>query len=311
MSHEHCDHGHSHSLGHNHAPTNFGRAFAVGIVLNIGFVVVEAGFGAYAHSLALMADAGHNLSDVFGLLLAWGAFALANRRPTERRTYGLRRSSILAALFNAIFLLIAVGAIAWAAIGRFSNPAPVGGETVIWVALVGIVINTATALLFLSGSKGDLNIRGAFLHMAADAGVSAGVVLAGFAILYTGWVWLDPVVSLIIVAVIIWSTWGLLRDSVNLALDAVPEGIEVPEVREYLEKLPDIVEVHDLHIWAMSTTETALTAHLVCSVPQCDNTLLEQASRDLHDKFSIEHITLQFESCDSEHSCAQAAEGSL
>jgi len=315
MSHEHCDHdhhhGHSHGLGHSHAPTNFGRAFAIGIALNVGFVIVEAAFGGVAHSLALLADAGHNLSDVFGLLLAWGAFALSARRPTERHTYGLRRSSILAALFNAIILLIAVGAIAWAAVGRLANPSPVGGETVIWVALIGIFINTATALLFLSGSKGDLNIRGAFLHMAADAAVSAGVVIAGFIILFTGWVWLDPVVSLAISAVIIWSTWSLLRDSVNLALDAVPEGIEVPEVRQYLQSLPNVCEVHDLHIWAMSTTETALTAHLVSDVPQCDDTLLEQASKELHDKFNIEHITLQFENGNGAHPCAQAREGSL
>jgi cobalt-zinc-cadmium efflux system protein len=309
MSHAHCDHDHHHSgLGHHHAPTNFGRAFAIGIALNIGFVLVEAAFGGVAHSLALLADAGHNLSDVFGLLLAWGAFALSARRPTERHTYGLRRSSILAALFNAIFLLIAVGAIAWAAIGRLGNSEPVGGETVIWVALVGIFINTATALLFLSGSKGDLNIRGAFLHMAADAAVSAGVVIAGFLILYTGWVWLDPVVSLVIVAIIVWGTWSLLRDSMNLALDAVPEGIDVAEVRQYLAKLPDIREVHDLHIWAMSTTETALTAHLVCKAPQCNDALLELASRELHDHFNIQHITLQFETGSAAHPCAQAAE---
>jgi cobalt-zinc-cadmium efflux system protein len=318
MTHEHCAHdahdhqGHSHGgLGHSHAPANFGRAFAIGIALNLSFVIAEAGFGGLAHSLALLADAGHNLSDVFGLLLAWGAIALARRRPTERRTYGLRRSSILAALFNAIILLVAVGAIAWAAIGRLLNPAPVGEEIVIWVALIGILINGFTAFLFMSGSKGDLNIRGAYLHMAADAAVSAGVVLAGFVILFTGWVWLDPVVSLIIVAVIVWGTWGLLRDSVNLALDAVPEGIEVPKVSKYLEGLPDVSEVHDLHIWAMSTTETALTAHLVRAVPSCDDALLEQASKELHDQFGIEHITLQFETGNAAHPCGQAIQGSV
>lgn len=311
MPHGHHHHDHSHGLGHSHAPANFGRAFAIGVTLNAGFVVAEAVFGGLAHSLALLADAGHNLSDVFGLLLAWGAIALARRRPTERRTYGMRRSSILAALFNAIFLLVAVGAIAWAAIGRLLNPAPVGEETVIWVALTGIIINGLTAFLFMSGSRKDLNIRGAYLHMVADAAVSAGVVLAGFAILYTGWIWLDPLVSLAIVAVIVWSTWGLLRDSINLALDAVPEGIEVPQVRKYLESLPDVSEVHDLHIWAMSTTETALTAHLVRAVPHCDDALLAQASHELHDRFGIEHITLQFESGNAAHPCAQAGEDAV
>lgn len=315
MAHDHNEHGHeghAHGgLGHSHAPTNFGRAFAIGIALNIGFVAVEAVFGVLAHSLALLADAGHNLSDVFGLLLAWGASALVRRRPTERRTYGLRRSSILAALFNALFLLVAVGAIAWEAVHRFNAPAPVAGKTVIWVALVGIAINTATALLFMAGRKGDLNIRGAFLHMAADAAVSAGVVVAGFAMLATGWLWLDPVVSLLIVAVIVWSTWGLLRDSVNLALDAVPEGIEVGAVKQYLNDLPAVSEVHDLHIWAMSTTETALTAHLVRSVPTCDDALLAQACRELHDTFGIEHVTLQFETGSAAHPCGQAAEDTV
>ncbi len=208
--------------GHSHTPTNFGRAFAIGIALNAAFVVIEATFGILSHSLALVADAGHNLSDVLGLVFAWGASVLVRRVPTPRHTYGLRRSSILAALFNAVFLLIAIGAIAWEALGRFAHPQPVAGVTVIWVALIGIAVNTATTLLFMAGRKGDLNIRGAFLHMTADAGVSLGVVIAGIAILLTGWQWLDPVVSLAIVAVILIGTWGLLRDSVNLALDAVP-----------------------------------------------------------------------------------------
>lgn len=316
MPHQHCDHDHHHDhshngLAHSHAPANFGRAFAIGVALNIAFVIVEAGYGFLANSLALLADAGHNLSDVFGLLLAWGALILSRRRPTDRHTYGMGRSTILAALFNAILLLVAVGGIAWAALGRFSNPVPVEGETVIWVALAGIAINTATALLFLSGSKGDLNIRGAFLHMAADAAVSAGVVVAGFIILYTGWLWLDPVVSLLIVAVIVWGTWGLFRDSMNLALDAVPEGIHFAEVKQYLQNLPHVTEVHDLHIWAMSTTDTALTAHLVLSEPQYNDALLKQASKELLEKFSIEHITLQFENSDKTHQCSQALEGSL
>jgi cobalt-zinc-cadmium efflux system protein len=250
-------------MQHGHDTTHYDQAFAVGVVLNLGFVVVEFIYGQLAHSLALVADAGHNLSDVLALLLAWGAAVLARRRPTPGRTYGLRRSSILAALVNAVVLLVAIGAIAWEAVRRFSAPTPVAEQTVIWVAAIGIVINAGTALLFLSGRRGDVNIRGAFLHMAADAGVSLGVVLAGVAILATGWWWLDPVVSLMIVVVILIGTWGLLRDAVNLALDAVPEGVDVHGVRQYLASLPKVVDVHDLHIWGMSTTETALTAHLV------------------------------------------------
>lgn len=312
MAYDHAhEDGHAHGgMGHSHAPANFGRAFAIGIALNAGFVALEAGFGVLSGSLALLADAGHNLSDVFGLLLAWGASTLSRRRPTERRTYGLRRSSILAALFNALFLLVATGAIAWEAMGRFNAPAPIAGRTVIWVAAVGIVINTATALLFMAGRKGDLNIRGAFLHMAADAAVSLGVVIAGFAILSTGWGWIDPTVSLVIAALIVAGTWGLLRDSLDLALDAVPAGIEVPQVRQYLEGLPAVIEVHDLHIWAMSTTETALTAHLVRAVSTCDDALLSRASDELHDRFGIEHVTLQLETGNAAypcHSCRQAA----
>ena len=294
--------GHSHGPGgHSHAPASFGSAFAIGIALNFGFVIVEAVYGVLAHSLALVADAGHNLGDVLGLLLAWGATFLARTAPTERHTYGLRSSSILAALFNAIFLLITVGAIAWEAIRRFGDPTIVEARIVIWVAVVGIVINTATALLFMSGRKRDLNIRGAFLHMAADAGVSFGVVLAGFLIIVTGSLWIDPVISLVIAAVITWGTWGLLRDSANLALQAVPQGIEVAKVRQYLSSLPHVTEVHDLHIWPMSTTETALTAHLVRDIDDCDCALLEQAAQDLNRKFEIQHTTLQFETLD--HHC--------
>lgn len=299
MSHNH-DHG-----GHSHAPANFGKAFAVGIALNTGFVIVEAVYGYFAHSLALMADAGHNLSDVLGLLLAWGATVLARRAPSARHTYGLRSSSILASLFNAVFLLVAIGAIAWEAIGRFSHPEPVQGKIVIGVALVGIAVNTITALMFMAGRKNDLNIRGAFLHMAADAGVSAGVVVAGFVILFTGWLWLDPAVSLAIACVILAGTWGLLKDSVNLALQAVPEGIETTQVRAYLASLPDVCAVHDLHIWAMSTTETALTAHLVRTTPIIDDALLTRAAKELHDEFGIEHITLQFETGNAAQPCPQ------
>ena len=281
--------------GHNHGPSNYNRSFAIGVGLNVGFVVTEVIFGWLADSLALLADAGHNLSDVLGLLLAWGASALAGRSSTERRTYGWRSSSILAALLNAVLLLVAVGGIAWEAVRRFGEPSPVAGQTVIWVALVGVVINTATALLFLAGRKGDLNVRGAFLHMAADAGVSAGVVVAGIAILATGWNWLDPAISLSIAAFILVSTWGLLHDSVNLALDAVPTAIDPNAVGDYLRNLPGVAEVHDLHIWGMSTTATALTVHLLKPEPADDDALLARATRDLHDRFGIEHITVQWE----------------
>lgn len=297
------------AAGHSHAPATFGTAFAIGIALNLGFVVVEVVYGVFAHSLALVADAGHNLGDVFGLLLAWGATFLARTAPTERHTYGLRSSSILAALFNAIFLLITVGAIAWEAIRRFGNPTAVEPRTVILVAVIGIVINVVTALMFMSGRKRDLNIRAAFLHMAADAGVSLGVVIAGFLIIATSWLWIDPVISLVIAAVITWGTWGLLRDSVNLALHAVPQGIEMAKVRQYLSSLPHVTEVHDLHVWPMSTTETALTAHLVRDVDDCDCALLEQAARDLHRKFEIQHATLQFETLD--HHCHLAPDDNV
>jgi cobalt-zinc-cadmium efflux system protein len=288
------DHGHHHH-GHSHSPPNYNRAFVVAITLNVGFVGVEAVFGFLTNSLALIADAGHNLSDVLGLVLAFVASWLVRRRPTQRYTYGFRRSSIFAALLNAIFLLIAMGAIVWEAIQRFNNPPPISGSTVIGVALVGIVINGITALMFMSGRERDLNIKGAFLHMAADALVSLGVVLAGIAILTTGWLWFDPVVSLIIVSVIVVGTWNLLRDSVNLALDAVPEGIEPSAVRTYLEELPGVVEVHDLHIWAMSTTETALTAHLVMLTGNPGDAFLSRISMELHDNFGIEHTTIQVE----------------
>lgn len=305
-THDHDDASGHGSHGHNHAPADFGSGFAIGIALNVGFVIAEAVFGVRAHSLALLADAGHNLSDVLGLLLAWGAAVLARRLPTPRHTYGFRSSSILAALFNAVLLLVAVGGIAWEAIGRFQNPSPVSGGTVIWVAAAGIVVNGATALLFMSGRKGDLNIRGAFLHMAADAGVSLGVVIAGMVLLATRLLWIDPLVSLVIVAVILWGTWGLLKDSVNLALAAVPEGIDVAAVRTYLQGLPAVKEVHDLHIWAMSTTETALTAHLVRTDPECDDAMLAKAAHELQERFGIEHTTLQLETGSAAHPCRLA-----
>lgn len=297
----------AHDHSHSHAPASYGRAFAIGIALNTGFVIMEATFGFLSGSLALVADAGHNLSDVLGLVVAWIASILVRRLPTPRHTYGLRRSSILAALANAVFLLVAIGAISWEAIGRFDNPEPVAGGTVIWVALVGIAINTATALLFMAGRKDDLNIRGAFLHMAADAGVSLGVVIAGVLILLTGWQWLDPVVSLVIAVVILVGTWGLLRDSVNLALDAVPGRIDTAAVTTYLAALPGVTEVHDLHIWALSTTETALTAHLVIPASGDSDRLLADTCAALHDRFGIEHATLQIERGDPAHPCGLAA----
>lgn len=282
--------------GHNHAAANYNRAFAVGVVLNLGFVVAEAVFGVLAGSLALLADAGHNLSDVLGLLLAWGAVRLAKRRPTDRRTYGFRRASILAALFNALLLLVAVGMIAWEAIGRFSHPAAVSAPTVVAVAAAGVAVNAVTALLFWSGRRTDLNIRGAFLHMAADAAVSLGVVVTGVAIGVTGWAWLDPATSLLIALVVTAGTWDLLRQSVDLSMDAVPVGVDLPAVRSFLAALPGVVGVHDLHIWAMSTTETALTVHLVVPDGGVDDDWLARVGEELHDRFSIEHATMQVES---------------
>jgi cobalt-zinc-cadmium efflux system protein len=307
MTHTHAHAGHSHSgHGHSHAPASFGSAFAIGVVLNLSFVILEATWGVFAHSLSLLADAGHNLGDVLGLLLAWGSILLSRRVPTERRTYGLRRSTTLAALFNALILVMGVGAIVWEAIGRFREPAPVAGGTLIWVAAVGIAVNTATALLFASGRKGDLNIRGAFLHMASDAAVSLGVVIAGVVIVATGWLWLDPAVSLVISAVILLGTSGLLRDSFNLALDAVPPGIRIADVKKFLESLPEVCEVHDLHVWGMSTTETAMTAHLVIPNRLPDDCFYRDAAREMHDRFGIEHVTLQVENGDPDTPCRQA-----
>ena len=295
-------------MGHDHepGPATLNRAFAVGVALNLAFVTVEAIYGLRAHSLALVADAGHNLSDVFGLLLAWGAAALGSRRPSPRRTYGLRRTSILAALASAILLLLAVGAIAWEAVARLGRPQPVASGVVVTVALVGIAINTATALLFRRGGKRDLNIRGAFLHMAADAAVSAGVVVAALLMQGTGWVWLDPAVSLAIAVVITIGTWGLLRDSANLALDAVPEGIAPDQVETCLARIPGVVAVHDLHIWGTSTTHVALTAHLIKPALENEDQLLADACRELHDRFGIEHTTLQIERSETAAKCALA-----
>lgn len=296
-------HSHHHYPSHEHQVTNYNRAFAIGTALNVGFVLVEAVFGFLTGSLALLADAGHNLSDVLGLLLAWGASVLAKRPPSNRFTYGLRRSSILAALINSVVLLVAMGGIAWEALQRFTNPASISGTTIIWVAFIGVIINTATALMFISGRKQDLNIKGAFFHMAADALVSVGVVLAGIAILTTGWLWFDPAISLIIVIVVVVGTWQLLKDSLNLSLDAVPNNIEPLVVRTFLTELSGVAKVHDLHIWAMSTTETALTVHLVMPEGHPGDRFLAHITQELHDHFGIEHSTIQIEINDSDRSC--------
>ncbi|AZN39957.1 cation diffusion facilitator family transporter [Paenibacillus albus] len=306
MGHSHDHEGHS---GHHHGTANFNRAFLIGIVLNTAFVATEASYGIISHSLALVADAGHNLSDVLALVLAWVASILARKSPTTSRTYGFRRSSILAALFNAIFLLIALGAIAWEAIRRFAEPSAIEGSTVIWVAAIGIVLNGITAVMFLSGSKGDINIRGAFLHMAADAGVSLGVVIAGLIILNTDWQWLDPTVSLIIAVVIFLSTWGLLKESLNMSLDAVPKGIDSMQVKTYLEGLPDVRNVHDLHIWGISTTEVALTVHFTLAYTANHEDHLKLCRDGLHEKFNINHITIQIES--PTYQCPQEPEGTI
>ena len=305
--HDH-DGGHSHDHGHSHshAPADFNRAFAIGVALNTGFVVVEVAYGFMANSLALLADAGHNLGDVLGLLMAWAAAVLVKRRPTARRTYGLKRSSILASLFNAVLLLVAVGMILWEAVQRLARPEPVVETTVIWVAAIGIAINTATALMFLRGGKDDINIRGAFLHMAADAAVSLGVVIAAVAVMMTGWLWLDPAVSIAIALVITYGTWSLLSASVNLALDAVPANIDPQKIDAYFAALPGVTEVHDLHIWAMSTTEVALTAHLVRPGAGLDDELLGKVCHDMQEKFGIGHVTVQVEQGDPDHACRLA-----
>ncbi|WP_424952801.1 cation diffusion facilitator family transporter [Deinococcus sp.] len=302
MTDRNTSHVHTHTVGHDHAhtPARYGPAFIVGVLLNSAFVVAELVYGRLAGSLSLVADAGHNASDVLGLLLAWAAYLLSKRGPTTRHTYGFRRSSILASLANAALLLVALGAIGWEAVQRLlaligsTPPAAVAGGTVIVVAVIGIVVNGVTAWLFASGRRGDLNIRGAFLHMLADALVSAGVAMAGVALLYTGWQWLDPLLSLVIAVIILRGTWGLLRASLDLALDAVPEGIDLEEVRGYLAARPGVSSVHDLHVWGMSTTEAALSAHLVMP-GGIDDAALLSLRQGLHQRFGVEHSTLQVE----------------
>lgn len=286
---------HDHDHHHAHGPADFGRAFAIGTLLNLGFVLIEGAAGFLTDSVALLADAGHNLSDVLGLLVAWAGMELARRPASKRFTYGLRSSSILAALTNSVLLLVAVGAIAWEAIGRFSDPPAIEGGTVMLVAGLGIVVNLSTALLFARGRKSDINIRGAYIHMAADAAVSAGVVIGGGLILLTGSEWVDPAVSLAIVAVILWSTWGLARESLTMVLQAVPEGIDADAVRNTLASLPGVARVHDLHIWPMSTTEAALTAHLVMPGGHPGDAFLIDLQHRLAHDFRIDHTTVQIE----------------
>ena len=297
-------HNHGQRGGHGHAPASFGRAFVLGAALNLGFVIVEAIYGILGNSVALLADAGHNAGDVLALAVAWAASELVKRAPTARFTYGLRGSSILAALFNAVFLLVIVGAISWEAIRRLGSPEPVAGKTVMIVAAVGIVVNGVTAWMF-AGGQSDINLRGAFVHMASDALVAAGVVVAGFVILLTGWLWLDPVVSLAVNAVIVVGTWGLMRDSLSMAMAAAPSAIDPAEVRAFLGARPGVASVHDLHIWSMSTTEIALTCHLVMPRGHPGDGFLHQLSADLAKRFRIVHSTAQIE-VDPNAACALA-----
>jgi cobalt-zinc-cadmium efflux system protein len=303
QGHKHHGHDHAHH-GHNHvAPATMGRAFVIAIVLNLAFVAVEFVYGVIANSTALMADAGHNLSDVLGLGLALGAALLARRAPSQNFTYGLRSSSILAALANALLLMVACGAIAWEAVQRFDAPAPVAGWTVSIVALSGVLVNGISAWLFMSGSKDDINVRAAYQHMAADAAISLGVVISGGIIAATGWAWLDPAVSLVIVALIAWSTWSVLRESLRMVLAAVPSNVDPARVDAFLAQLPGVSGTHDLHIWAMSTTETALTAHLVMPEGYPGDAAIDAIVARLKAEFSIHHCTLQIEQGTTDHAC--------
>ncbi|WP_273207520.1 cation diffusion facilitator family transporter [Marinobacter subterrani] len=293
-------HSHDHGHDHSHHFDTHNRSFAIAVLLNTLFVVIEAVYGLLSGSLALLADAGHNLSDVLGLIMAWAASWLASRAATHSKTYGLKKTTILAALFNALILIAAVGGITWEAIQRLTNPADVAGLTVMVVAGIGVLINGATMMLFIKGQEGDINIRGAFLHMAADTAVSVGVVISGIVLMYTSLDWIDPVVSLVIAAVIFLGTWQLLKDSVNLAVDAVPRGIDPAAVRQRLEGLPGVRSAHHLHIWALSTTENALTVHLVKPDPQGDDRVINDASELLAKEFNIQHTTIQWERDDCE-----------
>lgn len=315
--HDHKGHnhkGHSHGgshAGHNHGPVNYNKAFAIGITLNLVFVAVEGAYGYFANSLALLADAGHNLSDVLGLVLAWVAAWLATRKPSARYTYGFKSYSILAALANALLLLVAVGGILWEAWDRFEHPSPVASGTVMIVAGIGIVINGITAMLFMSGSKSDLNIKGAYLHMLADALVSLGVVIAGAIIYFTGWASIDSIVSIVIGIVILISTWGLFKESLKLSAAAVPAGIDPEKVLEHLKKLPGVTSVHDLHIWGMSTSEAAMTGYIVIPGGHPGDSFLLSVTKALKEKFNIQHSTIQIEVSDTTESCELSVEGAF
>ena len=310
MAHDHHDHhqGHDHGHGHHHhhhiSPDGNNRAFALAIGLNTIFVAIEFTYGFIANSTALMADAGHNLSDVLGLVLAWGAAMLAKTATTERYTYGLRSSSILAAVLNALLLMLACGAIGWEAVQRLANPSPVAGVTVSVVAAIGVAVNGVSAWLFMAGSKDDLNIRGAYQHMAADAAISLGVVVSGLIIMGTGWTWLDPAASLVIVFLILVSTWGLLRESMQLVLGAVPPNVDAEKVSTFLRSQPGVTDIHDLHIWAMSTTENALTVHLVMPGSYPGDRAFDAITAGLKENFAIHHCTLQMEQGTTDHACA-------
>jgi cobalt-zinc-cadmium efflux system protein len=311
QDHAHHDHGHDHghASGHAHGIPIEGVNLRMGIAvaLNLVFVVVEGGFGFLSNSVALIADAGHNLSDVLGLVCAWGALLLGRRPPGAKFTYGLGRSSVLAALVNAVLLLLACGAIAWEAASRLGAPPPVAGRTVMAVAGIGIVLNGISAWMLHAGSHGDLNRRSAYIHMLSDAAVSAGVVLSGLAIVFTGWSLLDPIASLVIVAVILMSTWRLLRDSLTLSLDGVPASVNSTAVMSYLADQRGVTDVHDLHIWALSTTSVALTAHLVVPDRGAEDALLTTLTPDLKRRFRIQHATLQIERDRCEHGCEDEA----
>ena len=306
MEHDHRAHTVGHGHGHTHL--DYGRAFAVGITLNLVYVAGEALAGILSGSLALIADAGHNLGDVLSLSLAWGAAVLSRRRPSDRFTYGMRSSSILAALANAIILLVVTGGIAWEAVRRISHPPPVTSAIVIWVAAAGILVNGLTALLFASGHPRDLNLRSTFVHMAADTLVTAAVVAAGIAIWLTGWLWLDPATSLFVSAVIVIGTWGLVKSAIGLALNAVPESVDAAAVRALLLDVPGVIGLHDLHIWGMSTTETALTCHLVIPGGHPGDAMLNGIAQQLHHRFGIHHATIQIELADTDEVCVLTPE---